>query len=139
MVLVLLIFLNSDEPLQHLSRKMKDNLIASWIQVFELLILIYEWTQLDSLSRDSVLKMELFLPVFMEKYKNTIKRTKGHGMKIIKYHMMTHLCNDILRHGPPRVYYGGVGENMLKEKTRDLLEGQRKLKSILKWQLQLGM
>ena len=36
-------------------------------------------------------------------------------------------------------FYGDIGENMLKEKTRDLLEGQRKLKSILKWQLQLGM
>ena len=32
--------------------------------------------------------------------------------------MMTHLCNDILRLGPPRVYYGGVGENMLKEKNK---------------------
>ena len=62
--------------------------------------------------------MEWFLPVFMEKYKNTIKRTKGNGMKIIKFHMMTHLCNDILRLGPPRVFYGGVGENMLKEKNK---------------------
>ena len=97
---------------------MTDNHIASWIQVFELLILIYEWTQLESITRDSVLKMEWFLPNFMEKYKDTIKRTKGHGMKIIKFHMMKRLCNDILRLGPPRVYYGGSGENMLKEKNK---------------------
>ena len=32
--------------------------------------------------------------------------------------MVTHLYNDILRHGLPRVYYGGVGENMLKEKNK---------------------
>ena len=110
MLLVMLVFLNSDEPLHHLSKKMTDSQIASWIQVFELLILIYEWTQLDSISKQSVLKMEWFLPTFMEKYKKTLNRTKGHGMKIIKFHMMTHLCNDIPRLGPPRVYYGGWGE-----------------------------
>ena len=68
--------------------------------------------------KKSVLQMDLFLPVFMEKYKSTIRRNKGHGLKIIKFHMMKHLCNDILRLGPPRVYYGGVGENMLKEKNK---------------------
>ena len=44
-VLVLLMFLNSDEPLQYLSKKMKDSQIASWIQVFEFLIPVYKWTQ----------------------------------------------------------------------------------------------
>ena len=67
-----------------------------------------------------VLQMEWFLSVLMGKYKKTFKRSKGNGMKIIKFHMMPHLCNDILRLGPPRVYYGGVGENMLKEKTKGL-------------------
>ena len=75
--------------------------------------------------------MEWFLPTFMEKYKETINRTKGNGMKIVKYHMMPHLCNDILRHGPPRVYYGGVGENMLKEKNKRFARRAKKQRSIL--------
>ena len=130
-MLVLLLFLNSDEPFKHFHKKLKQKRVACWIQIFELLILLYTWSQSSSIDIEELDLMSDFLPSFMDLYKSTLKRKKGNGLKIIKYHMMLHLCDDIRRHGPPQVFYGGIGENMLKKKNKKFAKKAKKQKIIL--------
>lgn len=46
----------------------------------------------------------------MSKYKETVDRTDGNGLKIPKFHQMLHMRHYILRYGPPLNYHSGPGE-----------------------------
>ena len=43
--------------------------------------------------------------------KKVLKRTKGMGMKVMKFHGILHLADDILRYGVPMNYDTGSNES----------------------------
>ena len=90
---------------------MIDDNIGDYIQLFELLLLIHNWTSSDEFSQEDISILEVFLPMFMQTYKLLIDRQRGHGAKFIKLHLMSHLANDIFIFGSPDNFYGGIGEN----------------------------
>lgn len=59
-----------------------------------------------------------YIPALMQRYKETVSRTEGMGLKIIKFHMLLHLTDDIKRHGLPSNYDSGPGEARHKDTVK---------------------
>ena len=82
-----------------------DNLgnaaLSAWIGTLELSIFLEEFfKKKDGYSRKDLLKAIKVIEALQDRIKGTCPRG-GHGWKLIKFHLLCHLCNDIKRHGSP--------------------------------------
>ena len=64
--------------------------------------------------------------------KTTLRRAKGMGMKIIKFHMILHICDDILNFGIPAALDTGTNESHHKLSKTAALLTQKKEETFIK-------
>jgi hypothetical protein len=55
-----------------------------------------------------------YIPLLMDRFKRTLNRTKGMKLKIVKFHMLRHLVEDMMKFGIPANYSSGPGESRHK-------------------------
>ena len=70
--------------------------------------------KLPSHKRADIRQAKRIMPKFMELIKRTFDRTDGQGMKIIKFHDLIHIMDDILRFGSHQNYNSGPSEHTHK-------------------------
>jgi hypothetical protein len=97
---------------------MGEEVFSGYLRMMTLLLFVESYLNFEEYEEYEVLLLQIYLPHFMEQYKDVVDRQSGNGMKIIKFHLMLHLTNEIRRFGAPRNFYSGVGENQLKIKTK---------------------
>ena len=117
-ILCLLLFLLMDANYHHYEPPMSENDLNAYLQAFEILLLMDQWMKQESFSQEELTLAGDFIPKMMTSYKAAVDRQTGNGMKIIKFHLMTHVVDTIQRFGAIRNVYGGVGETMLKYKVK---------------------
>ena len=70
------------------------------------------------------------MPYVMETIKTVIDRQVGCGMKIIKFHLMIHYAEDILRFGSMKNYDSSIGErhhvSLIKNQLSEQLNVEKK-------------
>ena len=95
--------------------------LQTWILLLERLIMIEEFLKGKSFERKIVEKFKRWLPIFMEFLKNVVDRQESSKFKLLKFHLLTHMGNDILKFGPPSSFNSATGESnhkMLKRRSR---------------------
>ena len=62
----------------------------------------------------------------MKEYKNTCRRRIGNNMKLVKFHMLLHIIDDIKRLGSPQNTNGGPCESNFKPQKKESTRTQRR-------------
>jgi hypothetical protein len=108
--------------------------IGNWILLLERLLMVEEFLKQTVLKRQDVKRFGKWLPNFLKFLKKVVDRQTAASFKLLKFHLCTHLANDILKWGTPGAYNSATGESnhkMLKRRARktqrqcDVIEEQQ--------------
>ena len=88
----------------------KKGIIDDWIMLVETLLMWHEWLMSDELQRKHVLRLKEKHKYLMYLIRKVGCRTEGMGMKIMKFHGISHMADDILNFGVPRCTDTGSDE-----------------------------
>ena len=105
----------------------EDDGVDDWLMLVETLLMWEMWLKSDEMKRKHVFrsrKKHLYIMYLIRKVGN---RKKGMGLKIVKYHAIMHMTQDILNFGVPMNFDTGADESGHKPaKTAAKLTQKRK-------------
>ena len=82
--------------------KFKSEIVyQDWMLLLETLLQWEAYMRQEQMQRKHVVRLEKKHRYLFHLIKKVIKRTKGMGMKLVKFHALLHLCLDILINGVP--------------------------------------
>ena len=114
-----------------------DSLKNDFIKLFDRLLILDEWLRkTDKFVNEELDDIRLKLSNFLVSYKRICRRREGNEMKVLKYHLMTHVIDDIKRLGSPQNVNGGPCESNFVPQKREAKRTQRRNENFLK---QMGM
>ena len=117
MLLILLIFCSHD-GLSRYDKRMGQERLCGYVHVLTQMLLLEHFLRLDSYPKKDEVALGKYMPLFLSRFKSVVNRTKGNGMKIIKFHLPLHFGgNDEgdLRFGPASSTDSSAGESMHKD------------------------
>jgi hypothetical protein len=110
LILVFLIIFASSEGQQTINLELGSNRCAAYLQVLELLLMLESFCKQEKHTKTNLLIAKEAMPEIMKKIKDALNRTDGCGMKIIKFHLIKHFAEDILRYGSMKNFDSAIGE-----------------------------
>jgi hypothetical protein len=99
---ILLVFLSifcCNEGITSLMLLFGDVRFSAFVHLFELMLMLENFCKTESHDQQDVKEFKKGIPILLNTLKTTINREDGNGMKIIKFHLITHFADDILRYG----------------------------------------
>jgi Plavaka transposase len=109
LLLVFLTVFMTDEG-ETLDKLLDEDRCGAYVHVLELLLMLESLCKQEHLSRNDVHWIKEGMPFIMETLKTVINRQEGMGMKIIKFHLLRHYAEDIMRFGSMRNFDSSIGE-----------------------------
>ena len=88
----------------------EEGVIDDWQWLLDTLLQMEAWLKSDKLKISHIKRAQRKLRYVMYVIKKVGKRCKGNGLKIMKYHGMVHMAQDILNFGVPMEYDTGSCE-----------------------------
>ncbi len=119
LILVFLMIFASSEGQNTLDTELGNERCAAYIHVMELLLMMESFCKQENHSKTDLQIAKNGIPLVMNTIKETINRTEGCGMKIIKFHLMKHFAEDVLRYGSMRNYDSAIGERHHVTEVKD--------------------
>ena len=86
-----------------------------FIELLTNLLLMENFLKSKQFTRRQMKLYQIYLPLFMDSYKFSVRRVIGMAMKFIKFHLPMHSHDDIRRFGPPMSWDSSTGESNHKE------------------------
>jgi hypothetical protein len=83
-----------------------------------IVLLLEEWAKQDEISAASVAKAAVYIPLVLDLFKRVVDRKTGAMLKLIKFHMPVHFCDNIKRYGVPNNYDTNAMEKNHKKNAR---------------------
>ena len=105
--------------------------IRDWLQVIGLLLGWLQWLKSPKLLKVHIEAARIKHRNLMHMVKKTFRRAKGMGMKIPKFHLILHICDDILYFGIPAALDTGTNESHHKLTKKDALVTQKQEKTFV--------
>jgi hypothetical protein len=110
-----------------------DSVKNDFIKFFDRLLIIDEWLRkADGFHLDELEMVREKILIFLVNYKRICKRREGNEMKILKFHLMTHIIDDIKRLGAPQNVNGGPCESNFVPQKREAKRTQRRSETFIK-------
>jgi hypothetical protein len=123
MLTILVYLLRQERQVQGRRRKVEELIgsdrLAQFVKTMELCILFEAWMNQDAFTQNELDLVERFNPYFVGTLIDTIQRDEGHGMKILKLHLLSHFPMMIRLFGRPQNVDGMGPESHLKTKVKD--------------------
>ena len=89
--------------------------LSNYIGTIEHMLLFEEFMKYTpGHSSDDLDLVQQFMPPLMHRLKVTVDRQSGNQMKLIKFHLLLHVVDDIRRFGTPQNYSSGPSESRHK-------------------------
>lgn len=89
--------------------------MSTFVGTLEHMILFEEFMKCTTGVKEEELRLvEKFIPPLMQRYKSTIDRQRGNQLKIVKFHLMLHVVDDIRRFGVSANFSSGPSESRHK-------------------------
>ena len=108
--------------------------LSLYVLVLSHFIMIEDFMKRDSISRSEVKSLQRYMPRFMEMFKRATDRNAGMGMNIIKFHLLLHASEDMLRFGPSTSYDSSFCESMHKVYKLDARRTQKRTDDSFQYQ-----
>ena len=83
----------------HLNKKLSFKRHANWISVLEKMLLFENLLKAEYMSKQQQTLLKNYIPLLMDLIKRIVKRRTGAQWNIVKFHLLTHLADDIERNG----------------------------------------
>ena len=109
-----------------------EDLLTDWIRVLGVLLGWLQWLKSPVMQKIHIEAARSRHRNLMYMIKTTLRRAKGMGMKIIKFHMILHICDDILNFGIPAALDTGTNESHHKLSKTAALLTQKKEETFIK-------
>jgi hypothetical protein len=93
-----------------LDKLINNDRCGAYVHLLELLLMLESLCKQESIARNDLYWIKLGMPYIMETIKTVVNRQAGCGMKIIKFHLLRHYAEDILRFGSMRNFDSSIGE-----------------------------
>ena len=104
-----------------------------FIKLFDRLLILEKWLQsTEGYTTEELATVGEKIKTFLDKYKKICRRQEGNEMKILKYHMMVHIVDDIIRFGVPQNVNGGPCESNFIPQKRESKRTQRRAETFIK-------
>ena len=113
-----------------LDKKMTYFRQGSWIGLLEKILLLENVMKCESMTVQQVNLIENYLPLLMEKIKRICKRKSSAKWKIIKFHLLTHLTDDIKRNGVPENVSTGPCESHHKILAKNPAKNTQRISNV---------
>ena len=133
-LIVILIVFSSNEGLIEIDNKLHECKTSQFIHLIEIMLLLEVFCQSRHHRIKDVQNFKIFLPYVLNTYKDTLNRTQGCGMKLIKFHLPTHFADDILRFGSMQNFDTGIGESHHKTAAKKPAKSTQKRKETFEFQ-----
>jgi hypothetical protein len=110
-----------------------DNM-SNWVATLEGLLLLDTFLAQDEMLVSDVMTLRKFMPRLLDLVRYTINRKEGNGMKTLKFHLMLHMWEDILKCGVPGNTDTEIGESNHKDIAKKTANRTQKRSKLLDWQ-----
>ena len=101
------------------------NRYSNWLYILERIIMVEQFIKSDEIKKETVQKFKSWILMFLDLFKDIVDRRKGNKMKVLKFHLLTHLADDIMKFGVPSSYNSSVGESNHKGHKKRVKRTQR--------------
>jgi len=118
-LLTLLCFLLLNGKQKALETRIGDARLAEFVKTMELTLLLECWLNKDEFTEDELKVFDRFLPYFIYTFTETVQRTDGAGMKLIKIHLLYHFSTIIRLFGRAKNFDTFVPEKNHKSKVKE--------------------
>ena len=109
-----------------------DAIKNDYIKLFDRLLILDEWLRnAEGFRMEELEIVRGKLLNFLGNYKRICRRREGNEMKILKYHLMTHIIDDIERLGSPQNVNGGPCESNFVPQKKEAKRTQRRNENFL--------
>jgi hypothetical protein len=88
----------------------EEEQVSDWIMLLETLLQWEVWLRQESIKTNELHRARKKHQYMMGLFKKIVKRQKGMGMKLTKFHVILHLVEDILDYGVPITFDTGSNE-----------------------------
>ena len=117
-LLIVFLVLFSTKEGEKIDCLLEEGRTSAFMAVFELMLLLETFCKAESNKDHEVGLLNKFMPWLLETYKNTLNRSKGMGIKIIKFHLPLHFADDIMRFGSMSNFDSALGESHHKTEAK---------------------
>ena len=93
--MTLLCFLLLNGKQQILENRIGEDRLAEFVKIIELTVLMERWLNKDEFSEEELKVFDRFVPYYIYTFTETVNRTNGLGMKLIKIHLLHHFSTMI--------------------------------------------
>ena len=93
------------------SKFKRDIVYEDWVLLLETLLQWEAYLTQDRMEKKHLPKLEKKNRYVMYLIKKVLKRTKGMGLKLVKFHALMHMVDDMTNFGVPMVYDSGSNES----------------------------
>ena len=84
----------------------------------ELTLLLEAWLDMDEFTEDDLRLFDKFIPYFIHIFTTTIEHSAGHGMKLIKIHLLHHFTTMIRLYSCAKNFDTFIPEKNHKSKVK---------------------
>jgi hypothetical protein len=88
------------------------------IELISETLLLEQFMMQKSIRKSMILKVEKYIPLYLQFLKDVCQRDKGMGWKLTKFHIVLHMADDIKRLSIPMNYDSNVVESHHKEEKK---------------------
>jgi len=117
-LLTVLCFILQHGQLDILQNCIGDDRLGCFVKVMELTLLLESFLNKDEFKEEELKLFDKFVPYFMYTFTDTVKRTEGHGMKLIKIHLLHHFSLMIRLFGCAKNFDTFIPEKNHKTKVK---------------------
>jgi len=110
-----------------------DNM-SDWVQTLEGLLLLDTLLSQDTMTVEDVMTLRAYMPRFLDLIRHTVNKKDGTGMKTLKYHLLLHIWECILKYGVARNFDTQAGEHNHIVIAKKTAARTQKRSLLLDWQ-----
>jgi hypothetical protein len=131
-IVLLMVFATTEGD--NLDNRLGKKRSAQYIRVFETMLMMEYFCKHNMHVRKDIKLLQRIMPIILNTVKNTIARTDGNQMKIIKFHLPLHFAEDMIRFGSMANYDSGIGELHHKNFAKKPAKNTQRRKNIFEYQ-----
>ena len=102
-----------------------ESRLNNWLYVCERIIMVEELIKASEIDKNLIIKFKHWFLIFLDLFKDVLDRQKGHKLKLLKFHLLTHLADDIEKFGVPSSFNTCAGESNHKGHKKNVKRTQR--------------
>lgn len=101
-----------------------------YMVVLSHLLMLENFFRSSTILKSDIKSLQKFIPIFLSLYKMAVNRQEGVKMNFLKFHLLHHFANDLLRFGPASSFDSSAGESMHKTYKDNARRTQKNTKTL---------